>query len=234
MTAQGRPAGSVVLADVAERIGQVRAAVGLVAAAATALLGGTRAPCRDDIAALRWLAAAVLRDHAGLAAGAGVVLAPGELRDVPRSIDWWWAADSGAVEQLQVDLDPESAGFSDYTTTEWYRTPEATGEWSIAGPYVDYICTHQYTFTLSVPVRRDGKFAGVAGADILAGQVERLVLPALTGLGHAAVVASANGRVIASNTGDIVPGTVVPARHGTAEPAPGLPWTIFHLGGEEP
>jgi hypothetical protein len=51
---------------------------------------------------------------------------------------------------LEVDLDPGSAEFYDYTTTEWYREPARTGQPCIAGPYVDYISTHEYTFTVSV------------------------------------------------------------------------------------
>ena len=104
------------------------------------------------------------------------------------------------LAQLHVDLDPESAEFYDYTTTEWYRVPERTGRAAVAGPYVDYICTHQYTFTLSVPVSVEGRFVGVAGADILAAQVEQLALPDLSGLGRVAVLVSGTGRVIASNT----------------------------------
>jgi hypothetical protein len=79
----------------------------------------------------------------------------------------------------------------------------------VAGPYVDYICTHQYTFTVSVPVACQGRFAGVAGADILAGEVERLVLPGLAELGEVAVLISGTGRVIASNTALVLPGTAV-------------------------
>ena len=128
--------------------------------------------------------AELLRAHAGLAAGAGIVLAPGTLADAPRCIEWWWADPQAQVSQLHVDLDPESAEFYDYTTTEWYREPERTGQPSVAGPYVDFICTREYTFTLAAPIRCPGRFIGVAGADILAAQVERLVLPGLAGLGR--------------------------------------------------
>lgn len=208
-----RAPGLDVLADITDRVEQVVTSVAEVAAAAVSIVAAAQAagqsPRRDDLAALRPLVAGLLRQHAGFAAGAGVVLAPGALADVPRCIEWWWADQGAGPEQLQVDLDPESAEFYDYTTTEWYRQPERTGQRSVAGPYVDYICTHQYTFTVSVPVVSAGRFVGVAGADILAEQVERLVLPALARLGRAAVLASGNGRVIASNTAEILPGTAV-------------------------
>ena len=198
---------------------------------------------REDFAALRPLVAALLQDHAGLAAGAGVVLAPQMLADRPRCIEWWWADRTGRVVPLDVDTDPESAEFYDYTTTEWYREPERTGAATLAGPYVDFICTHEYTFTLAAPIRPAGRFIGVAAADILATQVERLVLPGLCRLGppardQAVVLASGHGRVIASTSASLPPGAALPrAPHasgyatlaGPAEgPAPRLlPWTLL-------
>jgi hypothetical protein len=198
---------------------------------------------RDDFAALRPLVAGLLREHAGLAAGAGVVLAPQTLADAPRCIEWWWADRSARVVPLEVDLDPESAEFYDYTTTEWYREPERTGAPTLAGPYVDFICTHEYTFTLAAPVRHGGRFIGVAAADILATQVERLVLPGLCGLGlsgpgQAAVLTSGHGRVIASTSASLPPGAALPrppqeagvtplAGCGAGQPPGLLPWSLL-------
>jgi methyl-accepting chemotaxis protein-like sensor len=235
------------LASVSDQVGQVLASVDRIvqataSAAAAARLAG-RPLQRADLAAVRPLAAALLGRHAGLTAGAGVVLAPGALADVPRCIEWWWADEGSGPEQLQVDLDPESAEFYDYTMTEWYQGPQRTGRPSVAGPYVDYICTHQYTFTLSAPVWCAGEFLGVAGCDILAGQIERLVEPGLAGLGRAgrtAVLVSGSGRVIASNLAGVLPGTAacrqpgcadlvpVAGPPGEAAAGPGvLPWTIL-------
>ncbi len=223
--------GEHLLADITALIERVLASVTEVAEAMTAVAAAARAGRRPlrraDLATLRPLVAQVLARHRGFAAGAGVVLAPDALADAPRCIDWWWA-DQG-IGQLEVDLDPASAEFYDYTTTEWYREPARTGRPCIAGPYVDYICTHKYTFTVSVPVMENGRFAGVAGADILAGEVERMLLPGLSMLGRVnrpAVLVSGNGRVIASGTASILPGTVLrPAGPVTA--AGPLPWMLL-------
>ena len=183
------------LAGLTDRVERVLASVTQVGAATVALAAMARAAGtagrplrRADLAALRAPVAGVLREHAELAVGAGVVLAPGVLADAPRCIQWWWADKGSGLEQLEVDLDPDSAEFYDYTTTEWYRLPESTGRPSVAGPYVDYICTHEYTLTASVPLLCAGRFAGVAGADILVSQVERLdparAGPAGPGRGH--------------------------------------------------
>ena len=121
--------GQDLLADITAAIGRVVGSVTEVGAAMTALAAAARAgrsPLRrGDLAALRPLVAQVLARHRGFAAGAGVVLAPDALTDAPRCIDWWWA-DQG-IGQLEVDLDPASAEFYDYTTTEWYREPARTG-----------------------------------------------------------------------------------------------------------
>ena len=147
--------------------------------AARAARAGARQLRRADFTVLRPLAADVLREQAGLVAGAGVVLAPAVAADAPRCIEWWWADAAARISRLRVDTDPGSAECYDYTTTEWYREPERTGRAAVAGPYVNFICTREYTFTLAVPVHDAGRFLGVAGADILAGHVERLVLPGL-------------------------------------------------------
>jgi methyl-accepting chemotaxis protein-like sensor len=143
----------------------------------------------------------------------------------------WPRSDRGTGPgHLEVDLDPGSAEFYDYTTTEWYREPARTGQACIAGPYVDYICTHEYTFTVSVPVTEEGRFVGVAGADILAGEVERMLLPKLSLLGRPgrpAVLVSGNGRVIASSTARILPGTVLrPPAASMMTAADPLPWML--------
>jgi Cache domain len=224
--------GQDLLADITAAIGRVLASVTEVAEAMTSVAAAARAGRRPlrraDLAALRPLVAQVLARHRGFAAGAGVVLAPDALADAPRCIDWWWA-DQG-IGQLEVDLDPTSAEFYDYTTTEWYREPARTGQPCIAGPYVDYICTHEYTFTVSVPVTEEGRFVGVAGADILAGELERMLLPKLSLLGRPgrpAVLVSGNGRVIASSTARILPGTVLrPPAASMMTAADPLPWML--------
>jgi hypothetical protein len=249
------------LAGVTRRMEQVLASVAGIVTTAESVAGAAGRPpygqqlrC-DDFTVLRPLVGGLLREHAGLAAGAGVVLAPHTVADAPRCIEWWWADQSTRIVPLEVDLDPESADFYDYTTTDWYREPERTRAPTLAGPYVDFICTHEYTFTLAAPVRQAGRFIGVAAADILATQVERLVLPGLSGLGLAelgcaAVLASAHGRVIASTSASLPPGVALPrqpqaagfvplagpglrAQAGLGPPAsreqpPGLlPWTLL-------
>jgi hypothetical protein len=222
------------LAGVSAEIEQVLASVGALRDAALALAGRAkgRRLCRADLAELRSPIAGLLRRHEGFAAGAGIVAAPAVLADAERWLEWWWADRGSGIERLEVDLDADSAEFFDYTTTEWYREPERTGRTAVAGPYVDYICTHAYTFTLSVPLVRGGLFLGVAGADVLAEEVERAVLPELARRERVTVLVSGNGRVIASNDAAFAPGVVLDRQEGAdslvaSGAAAGLPWTLL-------
>ena len=232
--AAGRADGKHLLAGITSLIERVLGSVAEVGTALTAVAAVAGRPLRRaDLAALRPLVAEVLARHRGFAAGAGVVLAPGVLADAQHWIDWWWADQGDGLGQLKVDLDPESAEFYDYTTTQWYREPARTGRPCVAGPYVDYICTRKYTFTLSVPVTGPvpGGFLGVAGADILASEVEQMLLPGLARLGRAALI-SGNGRVIASSAPGLLPGVVLrpgemgPMSTGQSTAAGSLPWML--------
>ena len=44
-----------------------------------------------------------------------------------------------------------------------------TGTRHLTGPYVDYVCTDDYTITVTTPVRVDGEMVGVVGTDALRG-----------------------------------------------------------------
>jgi hypothetical protein len=222
------------LAGVSAEIEGVLASIDALRDAALQVAAGAagRELCRADLAALQAPIAGLLRRHEGFAAGAGIVAAPGVLADAERWLEWWWADRGSGFEQLRVDLDADSAEFYDYTTTEWYREPERTGQTAVAGPYVDYICTHEYTFTLSVPLVHRGRFLGVAAADVLAEEVERAVLPELARRDRVTVLVSGNGRVIASNDSAFAPGVVLARQDGADALVPaatvaGLPWTLL-------
>ena len=64
----------------------------------------------------------------------------------------------------------------------------------VTGPYVDYACTNQYTFTLSVHVYHDDRPPGVAAMDIPVDQLERRIMPALCAETAPCALLNANGR----------------------------------------
>lgn len=112
------------------------------------------------------------------------------------------------MQRLVTDTDPAGAHFFDYTLMPWYAGPAgartgAPGR-TIAGPYVDYLCTDDYTMTFTEAVWRDvdgvSTFAGVAGVDVRVMAVEAMFLPVLRASNRHLVVLNRFGRVVVSNT----------------------------------
>lgn len=164
---------------------------------------------REDMATLRPVIFKILSTRRGLVAGSGVIVAPDLLRDAARWLEWWWTTPAGTPEALRINLDPTAPDFFDYTTADWYATPARTLERRVSGPYVDYVCTNAYTITLATPVRHDGRLLGISAADVLISSLEDRVLPVLMAMPHPVVLASGEGRVIASNSPRWAPGLSV-------------------------
>ncbi|MER6631510.1 cache domain-containing protein [Streptomyces sp. NPDC000987] len=192
-------------AEVTARVGgaleAVFDAVAETRADATALLtrvaGRHRRPATADLAALRpGLHLRLTREE--LVSGAGFVAAPGLLSDVPAWLEWWQTTADGQVRPLLLDLDPSRSAYSDYTHWDWFALPRDTGRRAVAGPYVDYLCSDEYSLTLSAPVEVDGRFMGVAAADVYLRHFEAAVLPLLRRLPGPAYLVNARGRVAAS------------------------------------
>ncbi|WP_020122256.1 cache domain-containing protein [Streptomyces canus] len=191
-----------VAARVRSAVETVFEAVAATRADTTALLARVaaegRRPATVDLAALRPGLHLRLARHA-LVSGVGFVAAPGLLTDVPAWLEWWQTGAEGDVRPLLLDLDPEHSAYADYTHWDWFALPRDTGERAVAGPYVDYLCSDEYSLTLSAPVEMAGRFAGVAAADVYLRHFEAAVMPMLHQLPGPARLVNARGRVAASS-----------------------------------
>ena len=137
---------------------------------------------------------------------------------------WWQGADRGKLVLAAQSVNKEAI---DYSELEWYRVPHQTGEAHVAGPYVDYLCSDEYTITVASPVFLDGEFVGVAGLDLLIDQVERDLTPRLAPHGTDISIVNGVGRVLLSTsphreTGDTVRGTELDALTRTECPGMAL------------
>ncbi len=140
------------------------------------------------------LAATLLRRPDGLVGGAGYVAEPGFLADAERWLEWWTVAD-GHVRRLEARVEEPGATL-DYSRQPWLVTPRQTRRRLVTGPYVDYVCSDEYTLTLSTPVEVDGAFAGIVGADVAVRSLEPH-LEDLLSLPRPAALVNAQGRVVA-------------------------------------
>lgn len=138
--------------------------------------------------------------------GAGFVATPGFLVDSEWHLAWWLghsntfgigSADP-SIRRLEAEEDPSSQSFRDYTTLEWWRVPAATLARHITGPYVDYLCTDDYTLTLTMPATHEGSMIGVVGADLYVNDIERTLLPHVRAIGRPATVINSSRRVVVS------------------------------------
>lgn len=147
-------------------------------------------------------------------AGAGVVIAPRLFAEDPYWLEWWVAGADAASRpgRLAVDLNPNSVAFRDYTTSAWFAEPRRTGARTVTGPYVDYLCTDQYTLTFTTPLMAEGRFLGVAGVDVLARWFEQRLFTVADRAGVLdvdCVVVNRTGRVVACPSGSWMTGDLV-------------------------
>lgn len=138
--------------------------------------------------------------------GAGFIAATGLLTDERNYLSWWQGDDPRRLLLAAQSVNKERI---DYSELEWFRVPMETGHGHLAGPYVDYLCSDEYTITAAAPVHIDGTFVGVCGLDFLIESVERQLLPHLVELNHSVTLVNNVGRVVISTnprhaTGDAV------------------------------
>jgi hypothetical protein len=140
--------------------------------------------------------------------GAGFIAAIGLLTDERNHLSWWQGDEPRRLLLAAQSVNKERI---DYSELEWFRVPMETGRGHLAGPYVDYLCSDEYTITVATPLKIEGRFVGVSGLDFLIDSVERQLLPQLVELEHNVTVVNSVGRVVVSTnprhaTGDAVHG----------------------------
>lgn len=174
------------------------------------VLSEGRQPGAKDLVSLRPAIDQQLLATGAFGCGGGVIVEPGRLADRDMHLEWWYLADAGKTLPLRPNFDRRRENFYDYTAMPWYSRPRDSGKPVVEGPYVDLYGTNMYVLTFTIPIIVQGAFIGVAGLDLALHTVERLLVRSLMRLEHEAVLLSADGRVIASNTANWMVGDLVP------------------------
>ncbi|BBY57262.1 cache domain-containing protein [Mycolicibacterium sarraceniae] len=168
-----------------------------------------RAPLSEaNLSGLQRLLADLVADEP-LAWGMGFIAAPLIVDGLERYLVWWQRQNT-RVARLRLNFDPTSVDVYDYLQMDWFQLPQR-GQARVAyGPYVDYSGSDMYTVTAAVPVVADGVFLGVAGADLVVGEIERRLLEVLHGATADAVIINTERRVVAANTPRWIVGSRLP------------------------
>lgn len=163
---------------------------------------------KADLERLHPVIESALEAHLGTLVGAGFVADPEFLQDEPQWLEWRLAKD-GEFTQMHVSLDADDVANYDYPSSPWFELPKAGAEMAVVGPYVDFGGTNDYVVTITKPVRLDGRFIGVAGADLSVDRVEGILRRMTRTIGLAAMVVTTEGRVIASSVPRMYPGALL-------------------------
>lgn len=164
-------------------------------------LAQRRAPRRTDLGAVETLLVPALGNLRQPVQGAGFVAAPGILQDAEWWLEWFARDGDGRPQRLVTHSEPQAIGFYEYEHLPWFVVPRETGRRHVTGPYVDYLCTEEYTLTFTVPVVVGGLFCGVGGADIAVKSAEQALLPSLRASEQPIAVVNSYGRILSSNRG---------------------------------
>ena len=150
--------------------------------------------------------------------GAGLIPSPNFLPDAPWHSCWWtsrWGqAEQATIHPLRVSDNPQSSSFYDFTVQDWWTGPKNTDGLHITGPYVDYICSSEFTLTLSRPFYANHHFAGVVGLDLNAAAVESDACKQLLRLDRPAALVSHEQRILASSSTTLLCGDLVADLNG--------------------
>ncbi len=159
--------------------------------------------------------ARALFDHPGERIyGAGFIATVDLLTDASSHLAWWQGAER---RKLVFPAQSVKQGI-DYRELEWFRVPLLTGKPHVAGPYVDYLCSDEYTMTAAAPVTVDGTFVGVAGLDVLIEMIERRLTPPLRALAAPLLLVNGVNRVLVSTDARYSAGDVLrPDRVGVRD-----------------
>jgi hypothetical protein len=200
----------VVLEGLEAMVAETRSAVSEIAVATTDALRRSGDVRRGDLAPVEPLVRSLLGDAETRLHGAGFVAAPNMLTDAPWWLEWFaWDGGRG-IQRLVPETNPSGAHFFDYTLMPWYAGPAGSHGRLITGPYVDYLCTDDYTLTFTEAVlHADLVFAGVAGADVRVIAVEEEFLGPLRASSRLLVLVNRLGRVVVSNSARLLSGTLV-------------------------
>ena len=165
-----------------------------------------RVPDRAALASIRPLLQELLATDQPLLEGFALAVSSDTLIDAPRWLECWRRDNDGNSHFIKHVLNPESVGFYDYQSRDWFKAPIAAGHAVATGPYIDAGGIDVCTITLGIPLIAASGGTAVIGADLSIPGLEALLLRTLHTRRHQVVLLAANERVVVSNSARHVTG----------------------------
>ncbi len=142
--------------------------------------------------------------------GIGFIAEPEPLPSKAYWMNWWRRDRDGVHADRSHQMDPARDDFYDYTARDYFRYPRLELQSWAEGPYFDSGGADDYLLTVAVPVSADGRFIGVAAADLLIADLENHLAAWLVESPSPRMVINADRRVIVSNSATHIVGDQVP------------------------
>lgn len=166
--------------------------------------------------------------------GAGFIAAPEFVRGRDVHFSWWLGPLESnpllGITTVPTRLDLGARVYTDYLRDmrqlEWYSVPESTYQRHVTGPYVDHLCTCDYIFTVTMPVRVGEQMIGVVGADVAVRGLENALLPLFLAVDQPLALVNAVDRVVISTEPTVQVGQLAP-HDGVAVTCSGLPFRVL-------
>lgn len=167
-----------------------------------------------ELEQLQPLARDLIEQHGGLVTGAGVAVAPGTLKNAQTWMQSWHDRDD-ELRITQHSLNPESIHFYDYANMPWYQLTAESFLPMLIGPYMDFGGTDTRVITASVPAVYQSRVLGTVVADLSLERLEHLLLTKIKTVDSSVTLINDGGKVIATNSAEILVSGSVPDAHHT-------------------
>lgn len=148
------------------------------------------------------------------------------------TVHWWFRpVEDNPIAPLVPEAHPAMIDFYDFERSEWWQAAVVDEEFHISEPYVDALGTNAYVVTGSLALHADGTLFGVSAVDIEIGELQSRWQADLVEMQGVQCVLSAEGAVIATNSGRLLGESVNLAELDVdaVQPVSETPWIIARL-----
>lgn len=185
-----------------------------------------------DLMRLGELCESIVLSESPVIQGIGFNAERDALADRHYAIAFWRRNGEGPILDNPPETDPEKADYYEYEHLDWFENAREGRQRSVAGPYVDYGGTDDYTLTFAGAVSASVGFVGVVAADVAFSVVEQGFAPHMLRVSGPCVVLNRDDRIVVSNRAEYSPGSLLAQARQWRQvlcESTGLGWTLCYI-----